>query len=264
MRVSLARARVTRDAMVSPCFAALRTDGLFLAEASDPSTAVAGAREWPTPAHLDESAESRNAASDSQGASEIHRGFPSHPTRVRAMKDGWPDLATQGWLDTATTLHLWSQIVGKTRLSLEPMVNHWWQVPLYVTPRGLTTSLLGDGVHAFEVELDLVGHALRVREATGSDGSFPLEPMSVAEFYRRYRAALASIGVELRIRPRPVEVPTSIRFDEDVIDRTYDPAWATRFTTALQCVDPLLEEFRGGFLGKASPVHFFWGASTSP
>lgn len=172
----------------------------------------------------------------------------------------WPELGGGGWLDTATTLHMWSQIIGKTRLALEPMRNHWWQVPLYVSPCGLTTTMIHDGDRAFEVELDLVTHALRVRDATGRALSFALEPMTVAAFYRRYLATLESIGVTPRIVRRPVEVIEAIPFDEDEVHRSYDAAWATAFATALRNVDAILSEFRGGFIGKSSPVHFFWGA----
>jgi Family of unknown function (DUF5996) len=175
------------------------------------------------------------------------------------MKDVWPELATPGWLERASTLHMWSQIVGKTRLALEPMLNHWWQITLYVTSRGLATPVLHDGERAFEVEFDLVDHALRVRDATGRTPSFPLEPMSVAEFYRRYRATLGSIGVELRIWPHPVEVVEAIPFDRDEVHRSYDPTWARALSTVLLGADAIFKEFRGSFLGKASPVHFFWG-----
>jgi Family of unknown function (DUF5996) len=175
------------------------------------------------------------------------------------MRDAWPDLATAGWLETATTMHMWSQIVGKTRLALEPMTSHWWQVPLYVTATGIATPVLHDGDRGFEVELDLVGHALRIRDDAGRTPSFALEPMTVADFLARYREALASIGVELRILARPTEVDPAIPFDRDDVHRSYDPAWATAFATALRRADAILKEFRGGFLGKVSPVHFFWG-----
>ena len=174
--------------------------------------------------------------------------------------DAWPDLATPGWLDTKTTLHLWSQIVGKTRLALEPMQNHWWQVPLYASARGLATPVLRAGDRAFEVELDLIAPALRVRAGDGRDAGFALAPMSVATFYRRYGEALASIGVEVAIHARPVEVIESIPFADDEIHASFDPAWARAFTTALGTIDRVMKEYRGGFLGKASPVHFFWGS----
>jgi hypothetical protein len=175
------------------------------------------------------------------------------------VTDAWPELGTKGWLQTATTLHMWSQIVGKTRLALEPMLNHWWQVTLYVTPRGLATPVLYDHERAFDVEFDFTGHALRIRDSDGRTPSFALEPMTVSEFHRRYRQALASIGVKLRIWPKPVEIVESIRFDEDVVHHSYDPAWARAFARALHSVDSVLKEFRGRFRGKASPVHFFWG-----
>jgi hypothetical protein len=175
------------------------------------------------------------------------------------MIEGWPDLALPGWIDTATTLQLWTQIVGKTRLALEPMQNHWWQVTLFVTPTGLTTPVLHDRGRAFTIELDLIGHALRVREHGGGTHGFALEPMTVAAFYRRYRDALAAIDVAPKILARPVEVVDAIPFERDEVHRSYDPAWASAFATALLRADAILKEFRGAFVGKASPVHFFWG-----
>jgi len=175
------------------------------------------------------------------------------------MTDGWPELGTARWLDTATTLHLWSQVVGKTRLALEPSMNHWWQVPLYVSARGLATPVLYDGDQAFDIELDLVLHALRVRDGTGRELSFPLGEMTVAAFYRKTMETLASIGVVPDIWPRAVEIPTIIDLDRDVEHHSYDPVWARSFATALRRADAALKGFRGRFLGKASPVHFFWG-----
>jgi hypothetical protein len=171
----------------------------------------------------------------------------------------WPDLAQPGSSDTVQTVQLWSQIVGNTRLALSPMLNHWWQVPLYVTPVGLGTSLIHAGDRAFEVEMDFVGHALRVRDAEGRTRSFQLEPMSVAVFYARYKDLLASIGVDLHIYGRPVEIPEVIPFAEDETHRSYDAAWMRRFASALLRIDAVFKEFRGAYLGKASPVHFFWG-----
>ena len=179
--------------------------------------------------------------------------------QIVAMNNGWPELATPGWLDTTTTLHMWSQIVGKTRMAREPMLNHWWQVPLYVTACGLGTPVLHDGDRAFEIEFDLVRHALRVRDSAGRTPSFPLEPMTVAEFYRRYAATLAEINVELDIWPHPVEVAEAIPFQGDELHRAYDRSWANALFTVLLRTDAILKEFRGGFIGKASPVHFFWG-----
>jgi hypothetical protein len=172
----------------------------------------------------------------------------------------WPDLAKPGWLETVQTLQLWSQIVGKTRLASSPMVNHWWQVTLYATPVGLSTSLIHAGERAFEVELDLASSMLRLRDARGRTPSFPLEPMSVAQFYRKYRELLRSIDVELKIHDRPNEVLEAIPFERDEKHSAYDAEWARRFAAALLPIDAVLKEFRGEFLGKSSPVHFFWGA----
>ena len=176
------------------------------------------------------------------------------------MSSSWPKLDAARFLDTSSSLQLWSQIVGKTRLSLEPMLNHWWGVTLYVTPRGLATPVLRDGDAAFDVELDLAEHALRVRDSSGRVVGFELGPMSVADFYERYRAALSSIGVTLRIHPYPNELPEAVRFDRDDAPRAYDEAWARAFGAALVAVDAVMKEFRAQFVGKSSPVHFFWGA----
>ena len=175
------------------------------------------------------------------------------------MVETWPDLAAPNWQATALTMHMWSQIVGKTRLQLAPAQNHWWHVALYVTPVGLTTSVIETGDRAFEIELDLVGHALRVRDARGRTPSFPLEPMPVADFYRRFLEVMRSLDVEVRIYRRPVECVEAIPFDEDQVHRSYDPAWAERLHAVLVRSDAILKEFRGQFVGKASPVHFFWG-----
>src|SRR5687768_5241180 len=171
----------------------------------------------------------------------------------------WPELASDGWLEACSTLHMWSQIVGKTRLSLAPRQNHWWNVALYVTPTGLSTSVIEHEGGAFEVELDLLGHALRVRDSTGRAPTFPLQPMTTVEFYRSYREAMHAIGVELHIFGRPVEVAEAIRFDEDERHRSYDPEWSRRLHAVLLESDAILKVFRADFLGKSSPVHFFWG-----
>jgi len=164
------------------------------------------------------------------------------------------------WSETATTLQLWSQIVGKTRLALEPLQNHWWNVALYPSARGLTTSLMYAQGRAVEIELDLIEHALRVRTEARDDG-FALEAgMSVARFYARYRETLASLGIECAIYAKPVEIAEAIPFDRDETHAAYDRAWASSFARTLHAVDPIFREFRGRFLGKQSPVHFFWGA----
>ncbi|HTM19016.1 MAG TPA: DUF5996 family protein, partial [Kofleriaceae bacterium] len=175
------------------------------------------------------------------------------------MADEWPDLATPGWQEAAATLHMWSQIVGKTLLQFQPPVNHWWHITFQVSARGLVTPLIHAPGRAFDVELDLHEHALRVRADDGRQLGFALAPMTVAEFYRRYRALLAELGVDLRILARPVEVVEAIPFERDERHHAYDPAWARALAGALRSADAVLREFRGGFTGKASPVHFFWG-----
>jgi uncharacterized protein DUF5996 len=174
---------------------------------------------------------------------------------------GWPDLVIPGWEKTSRTLHLWMQVVGKTRLMLTPMMNHWWQVPLYLTARGLDTSPIPYGRRVFEVEFDLIAHRLELRASDGVSDGFPLaDAWTVAGFHARYFEGLRRLGVEVTLSPLAVELPETIYLDRDQTIRRYDPEWATRFFTALVQVDRLLKEFRGKFLGKASPVHFFWGS----
>jgi hypothetical protein len=172
----------------------------------------------------------------------------------------WPPLPLESWADTCDTLQLWTQIAGKTRLALAPMQNHWWQVTLYVTARGLGTSPIPYGDRAFEVEFDFVDHRLLARASDGRTGSFALAPQTVAEFYRRYMEMLGSLGIEFRIRPVPSEVQTPLPFDKDDVHRSYDADAAWRFWRILVQADRILKEFRGRFLGKSSPVHFWWGA----
>jgi hypothetical protein len=157
---------------------------------------------------------------------------------------------------------MWSQIIGKTRLELAPMINHWWQVPLYVSARGLTTSPIPVGQRGFEfeAELDFISHRLEIRGSDGSTDSFALEAGTLARFYARYFAALRRLGVEVAIHPIAVEIPEEIHLDRDDTFRPYDPDWAHRFFGALVQADRLLKVFRGDFVGKASPVHFFWGS----
>ena len=172
----------------------------------------------------------------------------------------WPELTLADWVDTRDTLHLWTQVVGKVRLALEPMVNHWWQVPLYVSARGLTTSLMHDGNRALEIEFDFSEHTLRVDTTDGAHRRLALAPRSVADFYAELVATLHQLDVDVRIVPRPVEIVDTIPFPEDNVQRSYDPAGARRFWTALVHADRILRRFRAGFVGKASPVHFFWGS----
>lgn len=172
----------------------------------------------------------------------------------------WPDLPYPAWRETAATLQLWTQIVGKIRLSLTPWVNHGWHVPLYVTARGLGTSPIPVGSELLEIELDFIAHRLLVRTSLGQDRSLPLEPMSVAAFHRQIMDLLAGIGITVDINEMPNEVPDPIRFSLDETHASYDAEAAHRFWRALLQADRIFKLFRSGFLGKVSPVHFFWGS----
>ncbi len=172
----------------------------------------------------------------------------------------WPDLTYSAWSETLATLHLWTQIVGKIRLTLTPWLNHSWHAPLYVTARGLGTSPIPIGTEIFEIEFDFVGQRLAVQTSRGAQRSLPLRPQSVADFYRATIDLLASMGVAVAIKETPNEVPNPIRFSEDRIHASYDAAAAHRFWRALVQADRIFKLFRSGFLGKASPVHFFWGS----
>ncbi len=172
----------------------------------------------------------------------------------------WPDLTFSAWSDTLATLHLWTQIVGKIRLSLTPWLNHSWQTPLYVTARGLGASPIPIGAEIFEIEFDFIGHRLMVRTSRGDERSLPLEPQPVADFYRATIDLLRGVGVAVAINDTPNEVPDPIRFSEDQTHASYDAAAAHRFWRALVQADRVFKLFRTGFLGKASPVHFFWGS----
>jgi hypothetical protein len=172
----------------------------------------------------------------------------------------WPALPLADWNDTRDTLHRWVQIVGKTRLALAPPVNHWWQVTLYVTARGLTTSLMPYGTRAVEVVLDFIDHRLVIQTGEGRQAVLTLEPRSVAEFYREYIGLLDSLGLHPRIWPVPSEMEDALPFPEDHEHRSYDPDAAARCWTILAQATRALQRFRGRFTGKCSPVHFFWGA----
>lgn len=175
------------------------------------------------------------------------------------MTDAWPALPLDSWRDTYETLHMWTQIVGKTRLALAPMENHWWQVALYVTERGLTTSPIPSGDRTFAVDFDFLKHNLSITTSDGAARTLPLRPRSVADFYADYLESLRSLGLEVRIWPVPVEVENSIRFPDDRAHASYDADSAARLWRILTQADRVLKRFRGRFLGKASPVHFFWG-----
>lgn len=172
----------------------------------------------------------------------------------------WPEIPLAPWVETYGTLHMLTQIVGKTRLALAPMVNHWWHIALYVTERGLTTSAMPYGSGTAAVDFDFIDHEVLVRTSVGKTRSIALRPRSVSDFYGEYVDALRSLGLMARIRPVPVEVEVAIPFADDTQHASYDAASATRWWRALIQADRVLQRFRGRFEGKASPVHFFWGS----
>ena len=174
--------------------------------------------------------------------------------------NNWPELPYAAWRDTAATLQLWTQVVGKVRLYLTPWINHGWQIPLYVTARGLGTSPIPIGNEILEMEFDFVEHRLVARTSRGDERTLALEPQAVADFYRRVLDLLNGMGVAVAINELPSEVPDPIRFSQDRTHATYDPAAAHRFWRALVQVDRVFKLFRTGFLGKVSPIHFFWGS----
>jgi hypothetical protein len=177
-----------------------------------------------------------------------------------AKPESWPALPLDAWKDTRDTLHMWTQIVGKVRLALSPLINHWWEVPLYVSARGLTTSPIPYERGILEVEFDFLRHELVITTSEGSGKTIPLAPHSVADFYKEFTAALRSLSIEVRMWPMPVEIPNPIAFDRDAQHASYDREYATRFWRILVLVDTIFKEFRSGFIGKNSPVHFFWGS----
>ena len=172
----------------------------------------------------------------------------------------WPSLPLEAWSDTCATLHLWTQIVGKIRLAQTPWTNHSWHVTLRVTARGLTTGSIPYGTGTFQIDLDFIAHALKIQCDDGGATGFPLEPQSVAVFYRRLREEMAKLGLEVKIHPKPNEVTKAIRFDQDQVHASYDPEFANRFWRVLLQSDRIFNKFRARFVGKCSPVHFFWGA----
>lgn len=174
--------------------------------------------------------------------------------------EDWPDLPYAQWKDTCAALHLWTQIVGKIRLASTPWLNHSWHVTLYVTPRGLGTGPMAFGTHLFEIDFDFLDHVVVASTSDGQSRSVPLRPQSVAAFHDRLFAALADLGIAVRINERPNELPDPIPFPLDRAERPYDPEYARRFWRVLVQVDRVLKLFRTGFCGKCSPVHMFWGS----
>src|SRR6267378_2327108 len=181
-------------------------------------------------------------------------------TSLSDLPECWPPLPLEAWKDTYATLHMYTQIVGKVRLALTPLVNHWWSVPLYVTARGLTTTAIPCGKGVFEIQFDFIDQTLRLETNDGLVKALPLLPRSVAEFYREFLALLQSAGIRVKIWRMPVEIPNPIPFDEDRVHASYDPEAVGKFWRILISVDRVFNEFRSRFVGKCSPVHFFWGS----
>jgi hypothetical protein len=176
------------------------------------------------------------------------------------VSEAWPELPYVAWKETATTLQLWTQIVGKVRLALTPWLNHSWHVTLYVTARGLGTGPMPAGAHILEIDFDLLDHVLWLRLSDGRFRQVVLKPMAVAEFYVEVMAALRALGVDVRINEMPNEIADAVRFSDDAIHASYDAAAVGRFHRVLLSSHDVFARFRTGFLGKVSPVHFFWGS----
>jgi hypothetical protein len=179
---------------------------------------------------------------------------------VNDASNQWPSLPFAEWKDTAITLHMWTQIVGKIRLTLSPWTNHSWHVTLYVTSRGLTTSPIPHGSHTFEIQFDFIDHQLLIDKSDGARRTVPLKPQSVADFYRTVMKTLSDLELPVTINTTPNEIENPIPFDQDEEHRSYDREYANRFWRVLVQSDRVFKEFRSRFCGKNSPVHFFWGS----
>ncbi|MEO8630797.1 MAG: DUF5996 family protein [Betaproteobacteria bacterium] len=175
--------------------------------------------------------------------------------------EAWPELPLAAWRDTYATLHLWTQIVGKFRVAQTRWVNHAWHATLYVTARGLTTSPISYGERSFQIDFDFMNHRLNISSADGGAAGFALEPQSVAMFYQRVMDQLRTLDIDVRIYAKPNEIPDAIPFEQDTTHRAYDPEYANRFWRILVQSDRVLKRFRARFIGKCSPVHYFWGAA---
>ena len=180
--------------------------------------------------------------------------------KVNGASNQWAPLPFAEWKDTAITLHMWTQIVGKIRLTLSPWTNHSWHVTLYVTSRGLTTSPIPHGTSTFEIRFDFIDHELRILKSDGAVRVLKLRPQPVAKFYREVMNALAEMKLPVTINTTPNEIEKAISFDQDDEHRSYDPEYANRFWRVLVQSDRVFKEFRSRFCGKCSPVHFFWGS----
>jgi hypothetical protein len=174
--------------------------------------------------------------------------------------DAWPELPLEAWSESLATLHMWTQIVGKIRLAQSPWVNHSWHVPLYVTSKGLTTSAIPYGARTIQIDFDFIRHELDIQASDGRSAGFALEPQSVAAFYRRLMDDMAALDLHIRICKKPNEVAVPLRFDVDEVHCAYDREYVSRFWRILVQADRVMKEFRARFIGKCSPVHFFWGS----
>ncbi|HET9001834.1 MAG TPA: DUF5996 family protein [bacterium] len=182
------------------------------------------------------------------------------PVGKHSEPEAWPALPLEAWRDTRDTLHMWTQIVGKIRLKLTPHLNHWWEVPLYLTSRGLTTTPIPFGDRTFDATFDFIDHGLIFQTSDGRTETIPLRPQSVADFYHDVMTTLRRLAIDVRIWTMPSEQQAPIRFEEDRQHASYDAAYAHRFWRILLTMDGIFKEFRARFIGKASPVHFFWGS----
>jgi Family of unknown function (DUF5996) len=181
------------------------------------------------------------------------------PESIAPRDLAWPALPLAEWQDTCETLHMYTQIVGKVPLALTPLINHWWEVALFVTARGLTTSPIPYRSEVFEINFDFFEHKVDIQTSWGGTRTIPLFPRAVADFYDALMASLHSLGIEVKIWPMPVEVPNPIRFDQDRTHASYNTEYVHRFWRSLVTVHNLLQEFRARFIGKDSPIQFFWG-----
>jgi hypothetical protein len=179
---------------------------------------------------------------------------------MKNEENNWLSLPLNEWQETRDTLHLWTQVVGKIRMAQTPLINHFWNVPLYVSPRGLTTSAMPNGAGNFEIEFDFINHQLLITTGDDVKKVLPLKPQTVAQFYGDVMETLRSLGIEPQIRAIPDELPDPIPFAEDTTHKSYDAEYVNRFRRILTEVDRIFKDFRAGFIGKCSPVHFFWGS----
>jgi hypothetical protein len=186
--------------------------------------------------------------------------MPTKPNSGLPFAEAWPALPIAAWADTCATLQLWMQIVGKVRMALTPPINHCWNVTLYPTVRGLTTSPMAHGGLMLQIDFDFLDHVLRIETNRGESRTIPLQPMTVAAFYERFMAELASVAASVPIWRLPQEVANPIAFDEDVVHQAYDAEYAQRFWRVLLQTTRIITQFRARFVGKVSPVHMFWGA----